>query len=140
MEWFGTRIEYALMAVIHLARRYGREKPVKMSHMAAQTGAPPKYLVHILLRLKEAALVNTKRGPAGGYWLVRPPHTISMAEVVSAVEPESEASAGSPGNDSPEARAIRGVWQQLEAQRWETLRQISLAHLLDRVNELENRS
>lgn len=132
MEWFGTRIEYALVAAMHLARHSGPEEPVKLDHIVAQTGAPPKYLVHILLRLKEKALVNSKRGPAGGYWLVKPAYMISVAEIVSAVEQESDEPREPAVKDVEAGRAIKEVWQQLEQKRWQAMREISLKDLLEK--------
>lgn len=132
MEWFGTRIEYALVAAMHLARHSGPDNPVKLDHIVAQTGAPPKYLVHILLRLKEKALVNSKRGPSGGYWLVKPPYMISVAEIVSAVEPESEQRREPSVKDKEAGRAIREAWEQLERKRWQAMREISLKQLLEK--------
>ncbi len=141
MEWFGTRIEYALVAAMHLARYSRSDDPVKLDHIVAQTGAPPKYLVHILLKLKEKALVNSKRGPSGGYWLVKPARMTSVAEIVSAVETESEAPREPSVKDEEAGQAIKEVWLQLEKKRWKAMKNISLEDLLQRTEpEEETRS
>lgn len=134
MEWFGTRIEYALAAVMHLARYSDDENPVKLDDIVAQTGAPPKYLVHVLLRLKERALVNSKRGPYGGYWLVKPAYMMSVAEIVSAVEQEPEEPRTPTVKDEGAALAMKKVWKELEEKRREEMRKISVEELLNRAD------
>jgi len=54
--------------------------------IAERTGLPQPYLEQILLALKGAGLVKSKRGVGGGYVLARPPTEIRLAEIVSAVD------------------------------------------------------
>jgi Rrf2 family transcriptional regulator, cysteine metabolism repressor len=75
------RSEYALLALIHLARAKG-EGYVAVAAMAAAQGLPPKFLEQLLIVLKRARLVKSKKGPHGGYRLARPAEKISLAEVV----------------------------------------------------------
>jgi Rrf2 family protein len=75
------RSEYALLALIHLARAKG-EGYVAVSAMAEAQGLPPKFLEQLLMALKRAGLVRSQKGPHGGYRLARPPARITLAEVV----------------------------------------------------------
>ncbi len=128
-----ARVRYALRAAVDLARHYQGETPVKIGEIADRTAVPPKYLVHILLSLKRALLVNSTRGPSGGYWLARPPHAIRLAEIVDAVqkkrgskeEPELEV-------EVPCDRVINNVWQQAERARKQFLSSLTLEQLLAR--------
>jgi Rrf2 family iron-sulfur cluster assembly transcriptional regulator len=54
--------------------------------IAERTGLPPPYLEQILLALKGAGLVRSKRGVGGGYVLARDPADMTLAEIVSAVD------------------------------------------------------
>jgi Rrf2 family iron-sulfur cluster assembly transcriptional regulator len=54
--------------------------------IADRTGLPQPYLEQILLALKGAGLVRSKRGVGGGYVLARPPEAITLGQIVSAVE------------------------------------------------------
>jgi Rrf2 family iron-sulfur cluster assembly transcriptional regulator len=54
--------------------------------IADRTGLPQPYLEQILLALKGAGLVRSKRGVGGGYVLARPPQAITLGQIVSAVE------------------------------------------------------
>ena len=57
-----------------------------MRDIAERTGLPQPYLEQILLALKGAGLVKSKRGVGGGYVLSRDPADITLAEIVSAVD------------------------------------------------------
>ena len=57
-----------------------------MRDIAERTGLPQPYLEQILLALKGAGLVRSKRGVGGGYVLARPPDEIRLSEIVSAVD------------------------------------------------------
>ena len=76
-----TRSEYALLALIHLARHEG-EKFVPIQSIAEAQGIPHRFLEQLLLVLKRARLVKRLKGQRGGYRLGRPPGRISLAEVI----------------------------------------------------------
>ena len=57
-----------------------------MRDIAERTGLPQPYLEQILLALKGAGLVRSKRGVGGGYVLAREPDTITLGDIVSAVD------------------------------------------------------
>ena len=76
-----TRSEYALLALIHLARAKGPDFVPSLAIAEAQ-GVPQKFLEQILLVLKRARLVKSFRGQRGGYKLARPADKISLAEII----------------------------------------------------------
>ena len=75
------RSEYALLALIHLARAKG-EGYVAVAAMAEAQGLPAKFLEQLLMALKRGRLVKSQKGPHGGYRLARPAEKISLAEVI----------------------------------------------------------
>jgi Rrf2 family iron-sulfur cluster assembly transcriptional regulator len=81
-----TRGDYACRALLSLSLHDGEGTPTSVRDIAERTGLPQPYLEQILLALKGAGLVRSKRGVGGGYVLARPPERISLAEVVSAVD------------------------------------------------------
>ncbi|MDQ6838011.1 MAG: Rrf2 family transcriptional regulator [Actinomycetota bacterium] len=81
-----TRGDYASRALLSLALRAGSVQPTSVRDIAERTGLPQPYLEQILLALKGAGLVRSKRGVGGGYVLARPPDQISLGQIVSAVE------------------------------------------------------
>ncbi|MEQ8716056.1 MAG: Rrf2 family transcriptional regulator [Acidimicrobiales bacterium] len=81
-----TRGDYASRALLSLALRHGDGTPTSVRDIAERTGLPQPYLEQILLALKGAGLVRSKRGVGGGYLLARPPDEIRLSEIVSAVD------------------------------------------------------
>jgi Rrf2 family protein len=81
-----TRGDYASRALLSLALRADAEGPTSVRDIADRTGLPQPYLEQILLALKGAGLVRSKRGVGGGYVLARSPDDITLGEIVSAAE------------------------------------------------------
>ncbi len=75
------RTRYTIRAMLHLADRYG-EGPVQLGEIAAAQNIPPKFLTVMLSQMARDGLIETRRGREGGYWLARPPETISYGELV----------------------------------------------------------
>src|SRR5271154_2409326 len=80
-----TRGDYASRALLSLAL-HGAEMPTSVRDIAERTGLPQPYLEQILLALKGAGIVRSKRGVGGGYVLARAPEEITLAQIVSAVD------------------------------------------------------
>ena len=80
-----TRGDYACRALLSLTL-HADEAPTSVRDIAERTGLPQPYLEQILLALKGAGLVRSKRGVGGGYVLARDPAEITLAQVVSAVD------------------------------------------------------
>jgi len=71
---------------LSLSLHDGEVRPTSVRDIADRTGLPQPYLEQILLALKGAGLVRSKRGVGGGYVLARPPEAITLGQIVSAVE------------------------------------------------------
>lgn len=76
---------YALKALLHLAGAYGRGV-VKIREVAEAEDIPEKFLEGILLTLRNARIVSSQRGRAGGYRLRRPPEEILVGNVVRLID------------------------------------------------------
>lgn len=81
-----TRGDYASRALLSLALHNSDAGPTSVRDIAERTGLPQPYLEQILLALKGAGIVRSKRGVGGGYVLARPPEEITLGEIVSAVD------------------------------------------------------
>lgn len=79
--------EYALKALVELTISHDKGVAVTLiNDIADQENIPPRYLEQILLSLKNAGILISKRGVGGGYSLSRPPEKISLGEVIRIVE------------------------------------------------------
>lgn len=81
-----TRGDYASRALLSLALHIEESRPTSVRDIAERTGLPQPYLEQILLALKGAGLVRSKRGVGGGYVLARDPAEITLGQIVSAVD------------------------------------------------------
>ncbi len=77
--------EYALRAVVHLARHPG--EPCTVESIAKATKVPLSYLAKIMQQLSRAGLTTSQRGLHGGFVLSKDPTAISLFEPVDAVDP-----------------------------------------------------
>lgn len=78
------KTQYALKALGYLATKYG-EGPILISDIANQKKIPIKFLETILLELKQAKILDSKKGKGGGYFLAQPPKKISLATAMRVV-------------------------------------------------------
>ncbi len=78
-------LEYALRAAVSLAHHHG--EPRTSEQLAKDTQVPGMYLSKIMQGMVRAGLINSQRGPGGGFTLVRAPEQITIWDVVQAVDP-----------------------------------------------------
>lgn len=79
------KTKYALKALIFLMKEHGHG-PVLISDLAEKENIPKKFLEQILLSLKNKGILQSKKGKGGGYLLGRPPETITLGEVIRALD------------------------------------------------------
>ena len=80
------RSRYAIRAMLHLAAQPAGGPPVAMNRIAVAANVPRKFLELILADLREAGFLHSHRGKAGGYCLTRPPHLVSLGEIIRVIE------------------------------------------------------
>lgn len=131
-----TRGDYASRALVSLALHSDDGRPNSVRDIAERTGLPQPYLEQILLALKGAGLVRSKRGVGGGYVLARPPVDITLAEIVGAVEgPIAAGDFGEPHTDGAcdhEGQCVLlSIWAMVGLQMRQLLGSITLAAIAD---------
>jgi Rrf2 family protein len=126
-----AKAEYACLAMLELAAKHGEGQPLRVRDIADPHGIPQRFLVQILLQLKNAGLVGSLRGAAGGYQLARSPEKVSLADVINVIDRAPAARPGAPKPGvSPATEALRGVWRQAYLQEQRLLEKITLAGLV----------
>jgi Rrf2 family iron-sulfur cluster assembly transcriptional regulator len=125
-----TRSDYAARALLSLAL-HGSDRPTSVKEIAERTNLPQPYLEQILLAVKGAGLVRSKRGVGGGYVLARPPEEITLADILSAVEGPLINLLGE--HDHCEGHCVlQEVWVTVSEQTRTVLDAFTLAELVDR--------
>lgn len=140
------KAKYALNSLVYLARHYGKG-PVLISQISEDEGIPQKFLEAILLDLKRAGVLSSKKGKGGGYYLLLPPNKVNIAEVMRHMdgpiallpcvsdkyyerceECKDEATCG-----------IRSVFLQVRNETFKMLSNATLATMVRRSNALEKK-
>jgi Rrf2 family protein len=85
MRQLSKKTQYSLRAMYALARAY-KGRPKLISDLARDEAIPKKFLEQILLHLKSKGLIDSKKGPGGGYFLVVPPEELTVGQVIRLVE------------------------------------------------------
>ncbi len=75
------KTRYAIVALTSLAREYGKG-PVQIREIAEREKIPQSFLENILLELRKLGILGSKLGRSGGYYLLRKPSDVNLAEVV----------------------------------------------------------
>lgn len=128
-----AKAEYACAAMLELAARHGQSSPVRIKAIAEAQGIDDRFLVQILLQLKTAGLVASVRGASGGYRLARTPDTITLAQIINAIDDRRLAPrADGEGHRTAVIEVLCEVWQDIYAQEQRLLERLTLAELLRR--------
>lgn len=118
--------EYAIKAVLDLALHHDHGL-VPIQEIAAREAIPQRYLEQVLLSLKRAGLLTSRRGSSGGYHLTRPPEKVTVGEVLRAVE-------GSEAPFETISRPRRGGRDSQDlAELWEEIAE-AVSKVVDRLN------
>ena len=123
-----AKADYAVRAAVELAA--SGEAPVSAERIAEAQAIPVNFLENILLDLRRAGIVESRRGAAGGYFLAKPADEIALADVVRAVEgPLASVRGLSPDALEYEGSAVplRDVWVALRSAVRSVLEHVTLA-------------
>jgi Rrf2 family iron-sulfur cluster assembly transcriptional regulator len=127
-----TKGRFAVTAMIDLALRQG-EGPVTLAGISDRQGISLSYLEQLFGKLRRHELVASVRGPGGGYTLAKPMETISVADVIVAVdEPLDATQCAGKENCHDEGRCMtHDLWSNLNKRMFEYLASVTLAGLVE---------
>jgi Rrf2 family protein len=82
------KMKYALKALLTLADESKRETPeaLTIEEIAKRSGAPKRFLEHILLEIRNAGIIASTRGRSGGYQLIKAPEQVSVSELLRMID------------------------------------------------------
>lgn len=108
-----TKSTYAIRALIQLGRE-SKESLVRLSRIAERQHIPLPFLEQIFSKLRRAGLVESVRGPQGGYKLAKQPADISLRDIITCLEgPMAPVLCSMPENHSPNCHEIEGCLSRL---------------------------
>ena len=142
-----TKTRYGVRAIFDIAY-HGQETAqasAQARDIARREDIPLRYLEQIFQDLKRAGLVDSKRGPRGGYYLKRPPAEISLAEVVRALQgpieemflvEEVDSSAARLAQVPSSRQVTAALWRELAEHVLAWFAAVTVADLVKRGNHL----
>lgn len=130
-----TKGRYALIALVDLAQE-ARDGLVSLGDIAGRQDISLAYLEQLFVKLRRAGLVESVRGPGGGYRLARSPDGIRMSEILEAVDETMSAlekGGGAKGASSgSRAQSLTNrFWESLSANVYVFLHQARLSDIID---------
>ncbi len=129
-----TRGHYGLLAMFDLAEHYG-SGPIPLKTVAERQNISDNYLEQLIAVLRKAGLVRSVRGAQGGYILAREPGSITVGDIIRAMEgpiaPVDCVSEVEPAEcDQADSCITRLVWTRVRDKLAEVMDSISLADML----------
>jgi Rrf2 family iron-sulfur cluster assembly transcriptional regulator len=121
-----TKGRFAVTAMIDVGLRENTG-PVALADIAARHRISLSYLEQLFSRLRHAGLVESTRGPGGGYSLARGADAITVADIIGAVERRAGSAAA---DDAGPAALTAELWAALSAKMAEHMRSITLRSLV----------
>ncbi len=79
------KTQYAFRALTYLVEKYD-QGPVLIAEIARKKKIPLKFLENILLELRKAGYLESKKGKGGGYYIAKPPSKIPVAAIIRVVD------------------------------------------------------
>jgi len=127
-----TKGRYAVTAMLDLALHYD-QGAVTLAEIAKRQGISLSYLEQLFARLRRNGLVDSVRGPGGGYNLAHDPAKISVADIVVAINENIDARrCGGKANCHGDERCLtHELWEELSDRIHSFLQSISLADLVN---------
>jgi Rrf2 family transcriptional regulator, cysteine metabolism repressor len=134
--------DYALKAILDLAFNQQSGKVVSLTELSERQNIPTKYLEQIMLILKGAGYVDSKRGIGGGFILKKSPEEITLGEIIRLIEgPLEPIACGQRKYDSncgeESLCAFREVWLKVTDAITSIVDKVTFADMMRRTNELQ---
>jgi Rrf2 family iron-sulfur cluster assembly transcriptional regulator len=128
-----TKGRFAVTAMIDLALR-NSDGPVNLSGISERQKISLSYLEQLFGRLRRCSLVDSVRGPGGGYTLARPVEQITVADIIRAVDETIDATqCGGKENCHDEDRCMtHELWSTLNTKMYDYLSSVALSELVNR--------
>lgn len=135
-----TKGRFAVTAMLDLALR-GNKGPVTLAGISERRDISLSYLEQLFSRLRRNELVESVRGPGGGYYLAKKLDEVSVADIIRAVdEPIDATQCGGKENCHDEHRCLtHDLWTGLNAHIYDYLDSVTLATLVARQDECEKK-
>lgn len=127
-----TKGRFAVTAMIDLAMHANHQQAVKLNAISERQNISLSYLEQLFSKLRRAGLVESIRGPGGGYILGKSPHDINIAQIIEAAEDQLDATVckGKANCQNGAPCLTHHLWENLNHAIYDYLSNVTLASVL----------
>ena len=130
-----AKSKYAVRALVELAERSASDagRPVRLGEIAARRDIPPQFLEQVFATLRRAGVLSSRRGASGGYTFARPPQSVTVLEVVEALDGVVAPASCTTGDcERLDECGVASVWAEAKAAVEHVLGSTTIAILAER--------
>jgi len=137
--------DYALKAILELSRHYQSGEVLPLVEIANRNDIPLQFLEQIMLILKGAGYIDSKRGIGGGFFLKRHPKEITMGEIIRLIDGDIEPIACVKATAEPccieiETCVFREIWVKVTKSMTDIVDVVTFADMMQRKEELRQQN
>ncbi len=128
-----AKVDYALQAVVEIAVATKKDSLISTEEISSRRNIPEKFLEGILTLLRKSGVINSYRGPSGGYELAKRPQDIAVADIIRIIDGPLAAVRGFAPEEIDYAGPVKhvaDVWIATRASLRNVLENISIADIL----------
>ena len=128
-----AKVDYALQAVVEIAVATKKDSLISTEEISSRRDIPEKFLEGILTLLRKSGVINSYRGPSGGYELAKKPQDIAVADIIRIIDGPLAAVRGFAPEEIDYAGPVKhvaDVWIATRAALRNVLENISIADIL----------
>lgn len=136
-----TRSRYGTRLMLDMAQHY-REGPLQLGDIAKRQEVSVKYLEQIIIPLKKAHYIESRRGSKGGHFLTKPPEEITVGEIVAVLQEGTslvECVADATVCERADICPTRLLWKEASEAMFDRLEAVTLADLVERAKDMESK-
>ena len=128
-----AKVDYALQAVVEIAVATKKDSLISTEEISSRRDIPEKFLEGILTLLRKSGVINSYRGPSGGFELAKKPQDIAVADIIRIIDGPLAAVRGFAPEEIDYAGPVKNVadvWIATRASLRNVLENISIADIL----------
>jgi Rrf2 family protein len=128
-----AKVDYALQAVVEIAVATKKDSLISAEEISSRRDIPEKFLEGILTMLRKSGVINSYRGPSGGFELAKKPQEIAVADIIRIIDGPLAAVRGYAPEEIDYAGPVKhvaDVWIATRASLRNVLENISIADVL----------
>lgn len=125
-----AKIDYACRALLEMCLHWPSKEPLRVSVIAKKQRIPRKFLIHILIQLKQLGLVESVRGKSGGYVLLQAPNQIKLSDVI-----KNFGGLGcymADGAKKKDSHVLNSIWEEIDQHLLDAIAQINFETISER--------